>query len=226
MTNNDTHFSTFLAEFPKPVAIYPLSQQTRGKDIGPRRNQPGRLYNVRAAPGPNGRPGNSYYFTRRPNAYVDFPNQGKLDTKDSITILVWIYPEGPGTILKYQPTGVGLGITSSGVIYAKFNRRTGKPGKTVRTPSRRVKWRQWYYIGVTYDQRRGIATIWRESRPLKSQNIGWIRLATKTPVRLGGGPKYRTPYKGRIACVQIYSDALTGPQIRKVKNICFPPGEI
>lgn len=197
----------------------------RGRDIGPRRNRPGRIYNIKAAPGPNGWPGNSFYFTRRPAAYVDLPNSGSLDTKNSITILTWIYPEGPGTVLEYRPGGFKLGVTRAGAIRVVFKRRTNKPSKTVRSPRGRVRWRQWYYIGVTYDQRRGLATVWREARPQKSKNIGWIQLATQAPVRLGGGPKFRTPYKGRIACVQIYSEALDGPQMKKVKNICFPPGE-
>ena len=198
----------------------------RGRDIGPRRNQPGRLSNVKAAPGPNGLPGNSFYFKRRPAAYVDLPNTGSLDTKDSITILAMIYPEGPGTVLEYRPSGIKVGITRAGAIRAVFKRRTKKPSKIVRSPRGRVRWRQWYYIGVTYDQKRGLATVWRESRPQTSKNVGWIQLATQPSVRLGGGPNFRTPYKGRIACVQIYSDALDGPQMKKVKDICLQPGEI
>ena len=84
--------------------------------------------------------------------------------------------------------------------------------------------RQWNYVAVTYNQRSGIGTIWRNSRPIAFQKLGWVRLATKSPLRVGGAPRGRRPFRGSIACLQVYKDALTGPQIKNVQNICFGPG--
>lgn len=46
-----------------------------------------------------------------------------------------------------------------------------------------------------------------------------MRLATENPVRIQG-------FSGSISCLQIYHDALTGPQIKSVRNICFQTGKL
>lgn len=220
--SNSIHL--FLTEAPKAAAIFPLNQRTRGKDIGPLRNSPGILYSVRPAPGPNGQPGGAIKFPKLRTGYVEFPNNGKLDTKNSITVIVWVKPDGPGKIIEYKPRGVTFGIRSPDILYARFIRRNGRPTKTVKTRRRGVTLRQWNYIAITYDQRSGMGTIWRNSRPIAFQKLGWIRLATKKPLRVGGAIRGRRPFRGSITCLQVYRDALTGPQIKNVQNVCFRPG--
>ena len=217
--------SFLLPEPPKAVAIFPLDKKSRGKDIGPLRNRPGILYNVRPTPGPNGQPGGAIKFPKYRTGYVEFPNNGKLDTKNSITVTVWVKPDGPGKIFEYKPRGVTFGIRSQDTLYVRFIRRNGRPTKTVKTRRRGVILGKWNYIAVTYDQRTGTGTIWRNSRPIAFQKLGWIRLATKNPLRLGGATRARRPFRGSITCLQIYSDALTGPQIKNVQNVCFKPGD-
>lgn len=155
---------------------------------------------------------------------MEFPNSGKLDTKNSITVTVWVKPDGPGTIFEYKPRGVTFGIRSPDTLYVRFIRRNGRPTKTVKTKRRGVILRKWNYIAVTYDQRTGTGTIWRNSRPIAFQKLGWIRLATKNPFRLGGTTRTRRRFRGSMTCLQIYSDALTGPQIKNVQNVCIRPG--
>lgn len=216
--------SVVKTEPPKAVAIFPLNQRTRGKDIGPLRNRPGILYNVRPAPGPNGQPGGAVKFPKYRTGYVEFPNRGKLDTKNSITVIAWVKPDGPGKIVEYKPKGVTFGIRSPDTLYVRFTRRNGRPTKPVKTRRRGVTLRKWNYIAVTYDQRTGTGTIWRNSRPMAFQKLGWIRLATKNALRLGGATRGRRSFRGSITCLQVYSDALTGPQIKNVQNVCFRPG--
>lgn len=213
-----------MSERPKAVGIFPMNKAARGKDIGPLRNSPGILYNIRPAPGPNGKPGGALKFPRSRTGYIEFPNNGKLDTKNSITITAWVKPDGPGKIIEYKPRGVTFGIRSRDVLYARLIRRNGRPTKTVQTRRRGIALRKWNYIALTYDQRSGIATIWRNSRPSAFQKLGWIRLATKNPLRVGGASRGRRPFRGSITCLQVYKDALTGPQIKSVQNICFGPG--
>ena len=217
-------FPSYKSERPKAVGIFPLNQRTRGKDIGPLRNSPGILYNVRSAPGPNGKRGGSLKFPRLRTGYIEFPNSGKLDTKNSITVIAWVKPEGPGTIIQYKPRGVTFGIRSRDTLYARFTRRNGRPTKTVKTRRRAITLRRWNYIAITYDQRSGVGTIWRNSRPIAIQKLGWIRLATNKPLRVGGAPRGRRPFRGSITCLQVYKDALSGPQIKNVQNVCFGPG--
>lgn len=155
---------------------------------------------------------------------MEFPNSGKLDTKNSITVTAWVKPDAPGKIIEFRPRGVTFGIRSPDILYARFVRRNGRPTKTVKTRRRGVTLRQWSYLAITYDQRTGMGTIWRNSRPIAFQKLGWIRLATKKPLRLGGLTRGRRPFSGSITCLQVYSDALTGPQIKNVQNVCFKPG--
>lgn len=182
------------------------------------------MYNVRPTLGPNGQPGGAIKFPKYRTGYVEFPNSGKLDTKNSITVTVWVKPDGPGKIFEYKPRGVTFGIRSSDTLYVRFTRRNGRLSKTVKTRRRGVILRKWNYIAVTYDQRTGTGTIWRNSRPIAFQKLGWIRLATSNPLRLGGATRTRRPFRGSMTCLQIYSDALTGPQIKNVQNVCIRPG--
>ena len=219
-------FCFLVTERPKAVGIFPLNKRTRAGDIGPLKNSPGIMYNVRPSPGPNGKPGGSLRFPRSRPGYIEFPNNGKLDTKNSITVILWVRPEGPGTMIRYKPRGVTFGIHSRDSLYSRFIRRNGRSSKTIKTRRRAILLRQWNYVAVTYNQRSGIGTIWRNSRPIAFQKLGWIRLATKSPLRVGGAPRGRRPFRGSIACLQVYKDALTGPQIKNVQNICFGPGNV
>ena len=105
----------------------------------------------------------------------------------------------------------------SDTLYVHFIRRNGRRTRVLM--KRRLRPRRWNYVGATYDKRTGIATLWLDSRPILSQNIKRIQLATKKTAYMGG------TFRGRIACMQVYSDPLTGPQIKKVKNRCNKPGK-
>ena len=203
--------------FPQPIAIYPLDRKTRTRDISPGKNIPGRSYNIRYAPGPYGQPGESTEFFGRRNSYIRFPNTGRLDAKDSITLLAWVLPMGRGPIFEFF-RGVRFWVVRSDTLYVHFIRRNGRRTRVLM--KRRLKPRQWNYVGATYNKRTGIATLWLDSRPILTQNIKRVQLATKTTAYMGG------TFRGRIACMQVYSEALTGPQIKKVKNLCNKPGKL
>jgi len=58
------------------------NRQTRGTPGG-----------VTLAAGPNGKTGGSFQFTGQASSYIEFPNNRGLDTKRSITMLRWLYPQ-------------------------------------------------------------------------------------------------------------------------------------
>ena len=207
---------------PRAVALYPLNSRTQGRDIGPRKNKPARLTGVRLAPGPDGFPRGSFYFSGWRGSFAYFPNNGGIDTRNAITILVWIKPEKDGPIFHYntQGSGVSVRIVRKKVLYVKFVRRSGKGSYVLKTVG--VRPRVWNYFGVTYDGRTGLATIWRESTPLAQGNIGrGLRLATNYPAIMGSRPGSNTYFRGSIACLQVFDLALNGLQIRKRRNVCF-----
>lgn len=207
------------------MAIYPLNGIDRGKDIGPFKNPTAKLENVVSKSGPDGLPAGSYQLQGFANSYISFPNTGRLDTQNSITIICWLFPESAGPVFHYKPQGVGVNLRmiSRKVIRAEFVSRDGRITKRI---SKRIRSRVWNYIAGTYDYNTGLATIWLDAIPITQRNIGRMRLATNYPAvsgRKSGDPRH---FRGRIACVQIYNVALNSYQIRKLKRLCFRASKV
>lgn len=64
--------------------------------------------NVVPAPGPFNKSENSLSLLGTPNSYIKFPNDGKLETNTSFSLLVWILPIHLGLILGYSTDGWGV----------------------------------------------------------------------------------------------------------------------
>lgn len=202
-------------------AIFPLSGLTRGRDISINRNAAARLVNVKPAPGPDGLPLGSFHLQGIANSYIYFPNTGCLDTKNSLTIVLWVYPEGRGPIFHYFPKGWGvhLWLKNTRSLLVKFVPRSLQTISVV--TSRKIRPRAWNYIAATYDQVTGLATLWNDAIPISQRNIGKIQLATNYPAISGKKLRDRRIFRGRIACLQIYDRALNGRQLRSIKKKCF-----
>ena len=205
---------------PPAMGIYPLNGITRGKDIGPFKNPRAKLVNVVSKNGPDGLPAGSYQLQGFANSYIYFPNTGRLDAQNSITILLWLMPESAGPIFHYFPRGIGVNLRmiSRKVIRAEFVSRNRKVTRRI---ARRIRSRVWNYIAATYDYNTGLATLWLDSIPISQRNIGRIRLATNYPAVSGRRPGDPRHFRGRIACLQIYNVALNSYQMRKLKRSCF-----
>lgn len=212
---------------PRAQAIYPLSQRTRTRDLGLYNNPAGTARNIRYAPGPDKRQNSATQFLGTSTSYIEFPNRGRLDTKKSITLLVWIYHGGrAGPIFNYMSNGWGvhLWMISPRTLFVRFTRRSGRRF-TPAVTSRRVLPRRWQYVGATYDYRRGIAKLFINRRFVASRPIGRIRLATNYPVRMGARAGDRRYFRGRISCIQVYDQPLTTSQILRRKKRCFTRGK-
>ena len=155
---------------PLAYGIYPLNQQSRGKDISARRAPTGYLSSVTSVSGPYGRPGGSFYLKGKSNSYIDFPNraQGRLDAWRSISIFVWVFPEGPsGPIVNYRRRGYGVGLwltrsrVLEGLIYSRRNFYRKKMFFYRFFP------RRWYYVGLMYDNTNGVAILWVNGRVVR-----------------------------------------------------------
>lgn len=211
---------------PRTLAVYPLDRPRGGRDISRRKNPSARVVGVKHGPGPDGRRDGSSIFYGRRNSYVEIPNTGRLDARYSITILIWVYHEGrAGPIVNYNPNGFGVHLwtTRRRELFARFVRRTGRMTPPVR--SRRLKFKAWNYVGATYDERTGIATLWVNSQPVARRRLGRIRLSTNYPIRMGATRRSRTYFRGRLFCLQLYSVALKRKQIFEAKRKCFLPGK-
>ena len=207
------------------VAVYQLNSASKNRDISGYVNPPATFVGVYYARGPDNHPQGALSFRGRRNSYVLIPNNGCLDTRFSLTIIMWVYPESSGPLLHFNPKGWGVHvwIISQFRLFARFVPRSGK---SVTAVYKRIKPRQWNYIAVSYDRRTGLATLWLDSLPIIQRKIGRFRLglATNYPIVIGSKPGDRRKFRGRVACVQMYNYAMSAAQIRSKKKQCFRVG--
>ena len=212
------------------VAVYPLDATNGARDLSPTKNLPGKLSRVIIVPGPDRQPYTALRFSGSPVNYIEFPNDGRLDTRRSITCLVWVFNEGRGgTVFQYNPKGQGVGLKIIGAsqIEARIvSRRLGTKTKNfpVRTPTMAFKPRTWTYIGFSYDYTLGIVKIYVNGKPVVTRVIGRMELLTNRPARAGSKRRGRRFFRGRMSCIQIYSRALSDYEISRVKTRCFKGG--
>ena len=207
------------------VAVYQLNSASKNRDISGYVNPPATFVGVYYALGPDNHPQGALSFRGRRNSYVLIPNNGCLDTRFSLTIIMWVYPESSGPLLHFNPKGWGVHvwIISQFRLFARFVPRSGK---SVTAVYKRIKPRQWNYIAASYDRRTGLATLWLDSLPIIQRKIGRFRLglATNYPIVIGSKPGDRRKFRGRVACVQMYNYAMSAAQIRSKKKQCFRTG--
>ena len=175
--------------------------------------------NVSLAPGPQDEPRGSYQFSGQNDSYIEFPNNGGLNVKHSITMLCWVYMETSdvsGPLFSYnRPPQWGIRLRiNSGKLLTRFQKDTNSTTDLPLEP------KQWHYVGSSYDHETGNMTLWLNGTKVKESNIGaGITLATEQTVRMGAAAKHgRQGFKGRITAMQVYNVALTAEQINEVKD--------
>lgn len=212
-------------EVPGPIAFFPLNGEYKTKDVN--NHQPeGKPFNVHLAAGPDGAPNGSYHFMGMEDSYIEFPNNGSLDTKTSITILLWLYPENDnGPLFDYNATSQPFAVhfwLRYGYLISRFASLGPDSQSTPVASSKPVKPEQWQFVGVTYSQKSGTVQFWMDGEPdiLILYNIGRIdRLATKGNVRIGVTPRdFKLYFKGRIAQVRVFDVPLTAEQVKSIAN--------
>lgn len=209
------------------VAIFPFSKTFRGRELR-NRNPPGYASHVLFTPGPDGLPYGSYYFLGRPNSYVEIPNKGTLDVRNCITILAWIYHEGnAGPIVNYKRNGWGvhLWMVNPRTLFVRYTQRLGRRF-THALAYRGVKPRTWQFVGTSYNRNTGVAKLYINGKTVSRRKIRKISLATNYEIRVGARQGDRRYFRGRIACLQFYSAALTTNMIRRRMRACFRRGKL
>ena len=213
-------FQSLAVSNPDPKALYPLNSWYGTQEIDNKQPQ-GTPVGVSLAPGPDGMDGSSYQFHGHVNSYIEFPNNGGLDLKHSITLLCWLYPENTaGPIIQYSPStnwGVHIWIITSR-LYVHYTHRDYSPTSSL-TTSQTLALSQWHYVGSSYDHTTGIASIWINGERVVQQNIGSsMTLATQDNVRMGVKADDNRYLLGRITAMQVYDAALTAGQINKMSD--------
>ena len=209
---------------PEARAIFPLNSFFETREITNKQPQ-GIRGDLSLAAGPSGGAGGSYQFFGHPNSYIEFPNDGGLDLKNSITLLCWLYFENTsaGPIFNYKSSrrwAVHVWINRYGKLYVNFRNREYLPTSDPFWTNQPLATHKWHYIGASYDYITGMASLWVNGVREVEKNIGAGRtLGTQDNVRVGvkaDDPRYLT---ARIVAMQFYDVALTAEQINKVKNL-------
>ena len=208
----------FQLDVQHPIALYSFNSAYTTKDM--MGIQPdGISSNVQLKDGPDGEPEGSYQFMGTTDSYIELPNNGGLDTQYSLTVLMWVYPEGPeGPVFNYKTVGgwaVHLWILG-GAFFCRFNER----GDTHVNPllSHVLNSGQWSYVGASYDNSTGINRMWVDGVEVGQQNLGVYPLATNYDIRIGAKIGDSRLLKERIARVQVYNTALSQEQVLAVKT--------
>ena len=212
-------------EFPVlPVAVYPFNNETLANDVSPHKAV-GELVGTTFSPGINGEPGGSIEVHGRADSYIELSgNARNLNIKPSITILLHVYPMGsPGPIVNYKKDGHGVQIyETDSALAARINQRNDGRTQPVET-KRRLQRDQWHFIGMTYNYSSGLVKLWQDGREVAYRDIGSIQIATQFDVRIGARQIDNDDFfRGRVACLQFYSTALTQRKIRKARIACKP----
>lgn len=210
--------------------MYPFDKKRGRTDISRGKNPPAVFGKVVAyGEGPDSRKDGSFQFSGRKDSYIVIPNDGRLDAKYSITVLIWAFPVSrSGAILTYNPAGKGfqLRIISPQRLQVILFERTRRTTITINTPRPVIQYKAWNYIGVTYSESAQKITIYVNSKAVATKTIGKVQLNTRYPIRLGGRGGGREPFRGRLFCLQVYSVPLNAKQINEARKRCFLRGKI
>ena len=199
--------------------MYPLNGATKGRDISMSKSPRAKLRFIRFVRGPDGTRDGAARLYGRPGSYILFPNEGKLVAQKSMTILLWVYPEGPkGPIFMYK-TGTGIRMAGPRKISVRFRplRRRILP----RALKGYVKPRTWQFVVASYDYDTATAKLWLNGKKVDQKKIGKFLLATDKNVKAGFISNRRGYFKGRLACIQIFSKALKRREIVNWAKRCF-----
>ena len=205
-----------LAGHPEPIAFYPLNVKYKATEKE-NRQQSGILRDVAITSGPYNQPGGAYMFYGTAKSYIEFANEGELDTRFSITLTCWVQPGGQdGPIFSYGAYGHTVCIK---IVKGKlFNRIVKRSFQTLTTiiTAEVLPVGKWVHVAASYDHNTGSNSLYINGHLRASQNIGTgYEIATATQkVRMGAKGKWNSYFKGKIAEMKVYNFALNEAQIQ------------
>ena len=137
-------------------------------------------------------------------SYIEFPNEGGLDTQFSITLMCWVRPGGQdGSLFSYEKHDRGVLIAIADGNF--FSRLTSRDGFYIIdiAAAKALATGVWAHVAATYDYSTGSASLYIDGYLSNSQNVSEdFRISTDAnKVRIG-------VIKGAIAEMKVYDVAL------------------
>ena len=197
---------------PEPVAFYPLNARYKAAEKENRQSQ-GILGNVGITNGPYNEPGGAYMFYGNVYSFIEFPNNGGLDTRFSITLMCWVQPGGhDGPLLSYgfSSPSLCIWILEGGKFYNAIMKHRSLT--TIRTKVLPVG--KWVHVAASYDHNSGNNSLYINGHLRASQNIGTGYEIATTSQRVLMGLKDNGNFEGKIAEMKVFDVALNETQIQ------------
>ena len=197
---------------PKPLAFFPLDGtfQTRESE---NRSLAGVASNAILAPGPDGNPDGSFQLSSGDDSSITFPNNGALETMNSITMLAWVYiTSSTGLLFQYLYSipnfGVGLSINGQNLIFVVAS--TPVALKVDGTPFSLLE--EWVHLGISYSGSTGVLTLFVNGKDNKNSSGGPLTIDTRGDIV--------TNFGGRISQLRVYDVVLSEEQVQLVLQGC------
>ena len=151
------------------------------------------------------------------SSYIEFLNNGSLDTQFSVSLMCWVEPGGQdGPLFSYgvSNSGVHMWIVEGKLVIRIVERSSFQQLTRTRTPEA-LPVGKWVHVTASYDHGSGSNSLYINGHLRASQNIGrGYQIATNTQkVRIGSSCRDAN-FKGKIAEVKVYDVALNEVQIQ------------
>ena len=152
------------------------------------------------------------------SSYIEFANEGDLDTRFSITLTCWIQPGGQdGPIFTYGVSGHTVCIK---IEDSKFYNRIVIVKRYFETLTTVITAEvlpagKWVHVAASYDHITGNNSLYLNGHLRASQNIGkGYQIATAAQKIRMGVKEGNSYFKGKIAEMKVYNFALNEAQIQ------------
>ena len=214
---HDINTVVLLLAVPEPVAFYPLNARYKAAEKENRQPK-GILGNVAITNGPFNEPGGAYMFDGTFSSYIEFPNEGGLDTRFSITLMCWVQPGGQdGPLFSYGKKGQGVQIWIDRGKFSLINIRNNGQARSISTV---LPVGMWALVAATYDYDTGLHSLYISEHLIISRNIGkGYEISTNAKeVRMGARDGDSRYLKGKITQMKVYDVALNEAQIKQMIN--------
>ena len=157
------------------------------------------------------------------SSFIEFPNNGSLDTRFSITLMCWVQPGGQdGPLFSYDTFSyapVSIEIYGGQFLNRMALQDSSFPWRYRYTSKLSIEVLpvgKWVHVAASYDHSSGNHSLYINGHLNASRNIGTgYSIATGSHrVRMGTVEWFIPRFKGKIAEMKVYDVALNEAQIQ------------
>ena len=198
---------------PEPFAFYPLNARYKATEKENRQPK-GILRDVAITNGPYNEPGGAYMFFGTVISYIEFPNDGGLDTRFSITLMCWVRPGGrDGPLFSYGKDGRGVQMW---IARGRFHLFLSDLPAFGLLSAEVLPTEVWVHVAATYNYYTGNGSLFINGHLNASSHkrISHPIATNADKVRMGVTVNDGRYFKGKITEMKVYDVALDEAQIQ------------